>query len=235
MKRFYKLVSIKKAPDGFEIHLDGRPVKTPVRHTLRAPTKNLADALMQEWAEQKENINPDTMLLTQILSTRIDRVSVDRNAMEQLLMAYLDTDLVCYRADKPEELRRRQESIWGVSVSWLEERYSQKLLITDGLAALSQQQALHDEMKKEISAFDDDYFTSLQLICATSGSLILALALLHNAVNADHVFEAMRIEENYKAEIYDAEKYGPDPAQDKKDQAILRDLKAAEKYLELIS
>lgn len=234
MKRFYKLVSTHQTQNGFEIHLDGRAVKTPMRETLNAPTQGLANAIMEEWAAQGDDITPDTMPITQILSTRLDRVAHERGAMEPLILAYLDTDLVCYRTEKPDELRARQDKMWGVSLSWFEAQYGGVLKITDGLAALSQAPVLHDAVGKFVKSLDDDYFTILQLVCAASGSLVLALAFVNGAVDEDHIFEAVRIEESYKAEIYDAEKYGPDPAQEKKDKALLRDLNAAAQYLSLI-
>ena len=235
MKRFYKLVSVDAVRNGFEIQLDGRNIKTPMKNILSAPSRKLADAIMAEWAAQDKEILPDTMPLTQILSTRIDRVSNERHAMEPIVLAYLDTDLVCYRADKSDDLRARQNSMWGVSLNWFAKKYGGDLLVTTGLAALKQPQNLHDAVKENVLALDNDYFTILQLVCAMSGSLVLALAFIHGEVDAQHVFDATRIEEQFKSELYDAEKYGPDPAQDKKDKAMLRDLIAAEQYLALIA
>lgn len=235
MKRFYKLVSVDAVQNGFEIHLDGRTIKTPMKNILSAPSRKLADKIMTEWAAQEESIRPDTMPITQILSTRIDKVENERSAMEPIILAYLDTDLVCYHADKSDELRARQDSIWGVSLNWFAEKYGGALSVTTGLAALKQPQELHDAVRENVLAFDDDHFTILQLVCAMSGSIVLALAFVHGVVDARHVFDATRIEEQYKDELYDAEKYGPDPAQDKKDKAMLRDLIAAEDYLKLIA
>jgi len=79
MKRFYKLVSVDAVRNGFEIQLDGRNIKTPMKNILSAPSRKLADAIMAEWAAQDKEILPDTMPLTQILSTRIDRVSNERH------------------------------------------------------------------------------------------------------------------------------------------------------------
>lgn len=235
MKRFYKLVSVHETQDGHEIHLDGRAVKTPMKAALSCASEKLAGAMMTEWAAQEEEILPDTMPLTQILSTRIDRVAQERGAMEPLILAYLNTDLVCYHADNPEALRAQQISMWGVSLSWFEQKYGGALLVTDGLAALTQPEELHAAVRDNVQNLTADYFTILQLVCAASGSLVLALAFVHGEVDAAHIFDAVRIEESYKDDLYNAEKYGPDPAQDKKDKALLRDLKAAEQYLKLIS
>ena len=114
MKRFYKLVSTNKTAEGWAIHLDGKPVKTPIRTTLIAPNEALANELVREWAAQEETIDPETMPLTQILSTQIDRVRVQRAAMSTEILKFLNTDLLCYRApkDQPPGQLERQAEIW---------------------------------------------------------------------------------------------------------------------------
>ena len=53
MKRFYKLVSISEAGEGFGILLDGRAVKTQSGAELRVAHKAIAEYLMAEWAAQE--------------------------------------------------------------------------------------------------------------------------------------------------------------------------------------
>ena len=67
-RRFYSAVSVEKGPAGYGVLLDGRPVKTPARRTLAAPTEALAQALADEWEAQREMVDPAVMPLTQNLS-----------------------------------------------------------------------------------------------------------------------------------------------------------------------
>ena len=53
-RRFYQRVEIEAADGAFRIVLDGRPVRTPARHALAAPTRALAQALAAEWEAQRE-------------------------------------------------------------------------------------------------------------------------------------------------------------------------------------
>lgn len=112
MKRFYKMVSSKKTDEGYAIQLDGKIVNTPLGQTMAALTEALADAIVLEWAAQEDKIKPETMPLTQILTTRIDKTR-DRGAITEAVMKYLDTDLVCYWAKEPEALAKRQKEVWG--------------------------------------------------------------------------------------------------------------------------
>ncbi len=232
MKRFYKVVSTRTENGGFSILLDGKPVKTPAKNLLILKNQPLADLVMQEWAAQKEHIVPDSMPLTQIASTKIDRIGAERASMTRTVLEFLDTDLVCYRTDQ-QPLAERQGAIWDPWLTWFEQELGAQLLTTDTLVALKQPQKAHDAVKKYVEALDDDHFTILQMVTGMTGSIILAIGFVRDT-SVEMLFHSARVEENYKAELYNEEKYGPDPAQEKKDRAALRDLEAAKKFLELL-
>ncbi len=233
MKRFYKTVTTRAEKGGVSILLDGKQVKTPARNILLLKNQALADIAMQEWAAQKETIVPDSMPLTQIASTKIDRIAAERPVMTKMVLEYLDTDLVCYRAAHPPQLVERQGAIWDPWLTWFEQEFGVMLLTTNALVALKQPAAAHIAVKKYVTALDDDRFTILQMVTAMAGSIVLAIGFLEGT-QADMLMNSMRVDENYKAELYNEEKYGPDPAQEKKDRAALRDLQAAEKFLALL-
>ena len=174
------------------------------------------------------------MPLMQILATKIDQVSVGRAVMTEEVMKYLDTDLICYRTDQ-HPLAEPQKKSWDPWVEWFAGKFGVTLETTMGLKALKQPEQAHDDVRDYIDALDDDAFTILQIITPLSGSVVLALAFVEGAISADEIFAVMRIEENWKAELYNEKLHGPDPAQGKKDAAIKADLAAAEKYLSFFS
>ena len=57
------------------------------------------------------------------------------------------------------------------------------------------------------------------------------MAFVNVALDSDELFSVIRVDERYKAELYNEEKYGADPAQGKKDAALKKDLKAAQDFL----
>ena len=233
MKRFYKLVSTAQEGDGWAILLDGKPVNTPAKNQLIASSQGLANALVQEWAGQEESIVPESMPLTQIASTKIDRVSAEREAMSETLLKYVNTDLLCYRTEEPEEMAKAQEDAWGPWLTWFADEYGCTLQTTTSLTSLEQDHAAHMAISSVIKSLSDDEFTVFQLVSSIAGSLVLAMAFMAGRVSAQEVFDTARVEEHFKAALYNEEKYGPDPAQEKKDQAALADLEAAQTYLRL--
>src|SRR3569833_188149 len=66
-KRFYTKASAGEAGEGgHPVLLDGKPVRTPARRLLAAPTLALAQALAEEWNAQAEVIDPARMQLTRL-------------------------------------------------------------------------------------------------------------------------------------------------------------------------
>ena len=231
-KRFYTMASTTKTEEGYAIQLDGKTVQTSLKQDLIAPTKSLADAIVLEWADQGENIVPDTMPLTQILTTAIDKIR-DRKAITDSAMRYLDTDLVCYWAKEPEELHRRQKEIWGRWVKWFDEQFEVPLYTTQKIDALKQEAEAHKRAWNYIEALDDYYFTILHIMTSQSGSLVLALAFVEGEASSEEVFNASYLEDLYKAEIYNEDKYGAAPDEESEREAFKRDTQAAKQFLEL--
>lgn len=235
MKRLYTLVSSEKTAEGYVILLDERVVKTKAGQPLCTPVEDIANEVVQEWVRQEKVINPDTMPFTQILNTKIDRVSTERARMSDTILKYLDTDLICYCADTPQGLVSMQDSLWAPWRLWAAEKFGHAPETTTGLIALSQPSGLHDHIGAYVQGINDDRFTILQIAVPLTGSLILGLAFLEGVARAQDVFAACFVEEKFKDTLYDAEKYGADPHTESQQDAVLRDLQACETYLKAIT
>lgn len=192
--------------------------------------KDISDAVMKEWADQIDLIRPESMPMTQILYTKIDRVRQERSAMQREVLKYLDTDLLCYFTDTPEELLRLQQKYWNPCLSWFSVQCGADLKTTQDLTALRQPQKIHDYLHQEISKMNDDEFTVFQIVTAVSGSVILALCFLQGHAKPDDVMQACFVEENYKSTLYNAILHGEDPMHEKKCISMKRDLDALDGY-----
>jgi chaperone required for assembly of F1-ATPase len=131
-RRFYKEVGIGDGPP-FQILLDGRPVKTPKKRSLQLPTRALAEAVADEWRAQSETIDPARMPLTRFANTAIDAVEDTREAVAADIAAYAGRDLLCYRAESPDELKRRQSQHWDPDVAWAEKAYGGPFKVVPGV------------------------------------------------------------------------------------------------------
>src|SRR5262249_60088769 len=99
MRKFYQAVAVEPREGGFAVLLDGKPMRTPARRLLVAPTAALAEGIAAEWRGQEKRLRPNTMPLTQLLNTALDRMTEAkiRETVVAEIAGYAATDLVCYR------------------------------------------------------------------------------------------------------------------------------------------
>ena len=130
MKRFWTDVTIDEEQ---VVRLDGRPVRTPGRAPLALPSTGLAEAVADEWRAVGETLDPRSMPLTGLTNAAIDRVAPSPAAFAAGLAAYAETDLLCYRAESPIELVRREAEAWDPLLEWARGRYDVHFEIVSGL------------------------------------------------------------------------------------------------------
>ncbi|HSG54818.1 MAG TPA: ATP12 family chaperone protein, partial [Paracoccaceae bacterium] len=111
-KRFWKQATVAPAAGGFTVLLDGRSVKTPAKAALILPNEAMAQAVAAEWDAQEGKINPESMPVTRSANAAIDKVAPQKDAVAEMIAAYGDADLLCYRAMAPQELIVRQAAAW---------------------------------------------------------------------------------------------------------------------------
>ena len=106
LKRFYKTAAVTPADGGFDVRLDGKPIRTPAGRALLLPSEALAAAIAAEWREQPEGgaIRPLEMPLMRLAATALDRVVPQRRKVIDDTARYAGSDLLCYRADTPTDL-----------------------------------------------------------------------------------------------------------------------------------
>lgn len=234
MKRFYKLVDIAREGEGYSIHLDGKPVKTPSGNILIAPTEGTATLGMVEWAGQGETIDPARMPFTQILVTTQEHVVSDRAEIERQIADYLNTDLLLYRTADPPTYARRQAEHWDPVVGWFNVKFQANLRTTIELSALEQDAQTHQLVQNYIQTLKPHALTILSITTAETGSILLGIAMLEQAFTPDQIFNAAQVEEQVKADIYNEELYGPAPHEEKQRALLRLSLDASQKFLEAL-
>ena len=229
MKRVYQSVSVEPVEGGFEIRLDGRPVRTPDRSALVVLSRALADAIRTEWGAQETEVRPATMPLTQLACTAIDRTGPQKAAFVDGVLAYAGTDLLCYRADRPPALVARQVEIWQPLLDWLALRHDALLHVAAGIIAVEQPPETLAALRKAVGALDAWQLAGVQNAVAVSGSLVVALALLEGEVDAAGAFAAAELDETFQIE-----RWGEDAEAAQRRRALQEDLAATERFLRLL-
>jgi chaperone required for assembly of F1-ATPase len=229
-RRFYREAAAVADGDVWRIALDGKVVKTPARNPLSLPTKALAEAIAAEWDAQDAKIKPDTMPLMQLASTAIDRVAPDRNRIIAETAGYAATDLVCYRADAPDELIARQAAQWDPLIDWLRKRYDVSLQTAAGVMAIPQSEQALATLSRAVAAQDNLRLTALGVMTGAAGSLAIGLAVLEGRISPEDAAAAAQLDE-----LYQAERWGIDPEAEKRRANQKADLVAARRFLDLLA
>jgi chaperone required for assembly of F1-ATPase len=225
MKRFYKEVTVSAAP--FQILLDGRGVKTPMRAALTLPTLSLAEAVAEEWRGQGAEINPHAMPLTKLANTAIDRVTVMRDEVVSQIVAYAN-DTLCYRAAFPGDLAQRQSAEWDALLDWQATRYGVRLATQVGVTHFAQDPETVAVLRRAVEAYDLFVLAALHNAATILASLTLTLAFAEARLAAQDAFALSQLEERYQEE-----RWGVDEEAAKRAEGLLAELIAAEKLLRL--
>ncbi len=229
VKRFYAAAAVRSDGDGHAILLDGRPVKTPAKAPLAVPARALADAIAAEWNAQGDRIEPRTMPLTGLANAAIDRVAPDPAAFASGLARYGETDLLCYRADAPAALVRRQAEAWDPLLAWARRRFDIDFTVTAGVLHRPQPAITVDRLARAVAAHDAFTLAALSPLVTIAGSLVIALALAEGAIPLDEAWRAATIDESWQAEQW---------GEDAEAAAALAnrraEFEAAERFLQLV-
>lgn len=229
MKRFYAEATAAPVEAGWQIRLDGRPVKTPARHALIVPNERLGQAIAEEWQSQGDEVDPRTMPLTGLANAAIDRVAADAPSFAQGLARYGESDLLCYRADGPETLAARQRDLWDPLLAWARQRFDVDLETTCGVMHRPQHQETTDRLARAVAARDAFALAALSPLVTVSGSLVIGLALAEGAIDLDTAWAAATLDEQWQVEQW---------GEDAEAAAMLatrrRDFEAGHRFLQLL-
>ncbi len=197
-KRFYERAHIgDKTGEGFPLLLDGKQVYTPARRALAAPTAQLADRIAQEWQAQDGVIDPATMSLTRLANVILDGVAPTPGPVTEEVVQYLGTDLLCYRAHSPAGLVERQNALWNPALDWAHETLGARFILVEGIVHAAQPA---EALAAATAAIPGDPWRlgALASVMTITGSALLALALNAGAFDADTVWAAAHVDEDWQ-------------------------------------
>lgn len=201
-RRFWTDVAVESDTDGFTIRLDDRQLRTPAQALLRVPTLALAEAIAAEWRAIEDIVRPETLPFTRAANVAIDRVAPAPDPVIDMLAAYGETDLICYRAAEPEALRLRQSEAWDPLLHWSAEALGAPLRPVTGLMPQDQPAASVAALRAEVARHGPLGLTALHDLVTLSGSLVIGLAVALDARAPGEAWALSRVDEMWQAEAW---------------------------------
>ncbi len=200
-RRFYRNAHVAEGSGPFAILIDGRPVRTPARRPLEAPTRALAQAFAAEWNAQGEFIDPSSMPLTRLANSIIDGVVEAPVSVAAEIEKYLGSDLLVYRAQGPDGLVARQSRAWDPIIDWARETLGAHFVLAEGITFVAQPQAAVAATRTAIPR-DPWRLGALQAMTSLTGSALIALAVLAGRLSAEEAWAAAHVDEDWNMEFW---------------------------------
>lgn len=199
-RRFWVQAAVRPEPSGHAVDLDSRPLRTPAGAPLIVPTAALARAIAEEWNALEGTIQPDRLPLTRFANSAIDRVTPAREPVIETIAAYGGSDLLCYRAEAPAQLRALQAEAWDPWLDWSARELGAPLIAVFGLMPHPQPEPSLAALRAAIAAMDAFELAALHELVALSGSLVLGLAVARGALAPESAWRLSRLDEEWQAE-----------------------------------
>lgn len=229
-KRRFEKTSSAPAENGYGVWLDEKRLKSPAGGDLTLPTAALAAAIAEEWAAQGEMIEPSRMPMMQLAATALDRAAPQREAITAELLRYSDTDLLVHRAEAPPPLVERQNALWNPPLDWARTTHGLAFTLAFGLNVPPRDELRRARIEAMLGELDLWRFTALQQAVAVSGSFVLGLALVEGAMTPEAVHAAAECDA-----LFQAERWGADAEAEARQKALLADLDAVKRFVDLVS
>ena len=204
IRRFYKDVTLGQQPGGYQVLLDGRGVKTVGGAAQLVPTQGLGEALAAEWRRQGEKIDPKSLPLRDMADYAIDVVAPDPATIAASLIAYAETDTLCYRADPDEPLHARQQVVWEPLLSAFEAAHGITLVRVSGVLHRPQPPEALAVLQAKLLTLDPFALAGVEAMTKLAASLVTALAGLDAAGGEEPLalWQAACLEEEWQAELW---------------------------------
>ncbi len=202
-KKFYQSATVAEEDGLFRVLLDGRPVRTPSKSLLELNSETVMQHIAQEWDAQVDHIDPMTMPFTRLINTAIDGVATDMQAVKEDIIRYAGTDLLCYRAETPDQLVDQQNELWDPVIDWAQSALGARFVLAAGVMHV-------DQPPESLSAFsvhvgqinEPAVLAATHVVMTLTGSAILAMAVCKGHLEADEAWKLAHLDEDWNISLW---------------------------------
>ena len=209
-RRFWSRAGIVKAERGFAVSLDGRTAATPSGNDLELPTRRMAELVCAEWNGQQGEIDPSSMPHTRLANTAIDRIGENRDGTIGVLVEFAESDLLCHRAERPEQLVSRQRNAWDPVIEWADRSLDAPLEVGSGVMPIRQRSGSLGRLRDLTAELDPFALAGLSEMVALTGSLLIGHAVIRGRLAPEVAWNISRIDEQHQSEHWGVDREAVD-------------------------
>jgi len=221
LKRFWDQAHVAKVEGGYTVTLDKRPLKTPMNRPLIVPSQALAAEIAAEWQAIVGKVDHATLPYTQFAHAGLDQAIDEHKEITAKTTLYGETDLLCYRAEAPQELAERQAKAWDPLLAWSAKVLEAPLKTTAGIVHVAQPEASLQALAAHVQPVEGFQLKALYDWVTISGSLVLGLAVAKGRLSAAEAWALSRVDESWQEEQWGVDDEAKALADSKRDTFLL--------------
>ena len=185
----------------YNLFFNNKEIKTPENLSFNFKEKIFPELILNETKKFKfKNVNQSTYY--NIFSLAKDKIFVDKQKYIDEVLKYINTDLICYWENKPEDLYTLQIDNWSKQLKKLKDE-ELKFDYTLNILPIKQKYSSIELLKKKLIQLDDLILACLLIVTKTTSSLLLSYLFITNRIKPIDLYK-----NTYLHEIWQSKKWG---------------------------
>ena len=191
-----------KCSDGvFNLFINNKEIKTPEKVSFNFKEKIFPNLILKEIKKFKLiNLNQSTYY--NIFSLAKDKIQVDKQKYIEEVLKYINTDLICYWENKPDDLYTLQLDNWNSQLKKLKKE-ELNFDYTFNITPIKQNKSSIVLLKKKLIQLDDIILSCLLIITKITSSVLLSYLFITNRIKPIDLYN-----NTYLHEIWQSKKWG---------------------------
>ena len=181
--------------------INNKEIKSPENALFNFKEKTFAELILKEI--KRLNLKKlNQSLYYNIFSLAKDKIFIDKQKYIDEVMKYINTDLICYWENKPEDLHALQIDNWRKQLKKLKDE-ELKFDYTYNILPIKQKDSSIELLKNKLIQLDDIILACLLIVTKTTSSLLLSYLFITNRIKPIDLYK-----NTYLHEIWQSNKWG---------------------------
>ena len=191
-----------KCSDGiFNLFINNKEIRTPEKVSFNFKEKIFPNLILKEIKKFKlKNLNQSTYY--NIFSLAKDKIQVDKQKYIEEVLKYINTDLICYWENKPDDLYTLQLDNWNSQLKKLKKE-ELNFDYTFNITPIKQNKSSIVLLKKKLIQLDDIILSCLLIVTKITSSALLSYLFITNRIKPIDLYKNA-----YLHEIWQSNKWG---------------------------
>ena len=190
------MFTILKTNSYFLLLFNKKLFNTPMNNAVKIYDKKIAFSL-KEYLNLNIKKKKKYKYFEKILYFYFDLSIRNRTILEKKIIDNLDSDLLCYRADKYTELEKIQSKMFDPLVLFVKEKFMLDFQVENSVIPFKQDNKNVIVLNKILKKLDNLKFTTYYFINNLTNSNIIALNFLVNNIKLQHIWDCLSLDETY--------------------------------------